>query len=344
MNIRAAIAHAVDGRDLSFAEMSAVMKQIMAGEASPAQIGGLLVALRMKGETVDEITAAATVMRELSLKVDVGITPLIDTCGTGGDASGTFNVSTAAAFVVAAGGGHVAKHGNRSVSSASGSADLLEAAGVDLTLSPDNIASCIRETGFGFMFAQAHHGATRHAAGPRRELGIRTMFNALGPLTNPAGAKRMVVGLFSADWVPRIAEVLKQLGIARAMVLHAEDGLDEISIAAPTRVSEVDNGAIRHYRVEPAALGIAAASLESLKVANAQESLAMIQQVFANVPGPARDIVAVNAGAALYLSGFAGDLREGYELALALIASGAAGARFKQYIALTRQLGGNQTN
>lgn len=344
MNIRAAIAHAVDGRDLSFAEMSAVMKQIMAGEASPAQIGGLLVALRMKGETVDEITAAATVMRELSLKVDVGITPLIDTCGTGGDASGTFNVSTAAAFVVAAGGGHVAKHGNRSVSSASGSADLLEAAGVDLTLSPDNIARCIRETGFGFMFAQAHHGATRHAAGPRRELGIRTMFNALGPLTNPAGAKRMVVGLFSADWVPRIAEVLKQLGIARAMVLHAEDGLDEISIAAPTRVSEVDHGAIRHYRVEPAALGIAAASLESLKVANAQESLAMIQQVFANVPGPARDIVAVNAGAALYLSGFAGDLREGYELALALIASGAAGARFKQYIALTRQLGGNQTN
>ena len=344
MNIRAAIAHAVDGRDLSFAEMSAVMKQIMAGEASPAQIGGLLVALRMKGETVDEITAAATVMRELSLKVDVGITPLIDTCGTGGDASGTFNVSTAAAFVVAAGGGHVAKHGNRSVSSASGSADLLEAAGVDLTLSPDNIARCIRETGFGFMFAQAHHGATRHAAGPRRELGIRTMFNALGPLTNPAGAERMVVGLFSADWVPRIAEVLKQLGIARAMVLHAEDGLDEISIAAPTRVSEVDHGAIRHYRVEPAALGIAAASLESLKVANAQESLAMIQQVFANVPGPARDIVAVNAGAALYLSGFAGDLREGYELALALIASGAAGARFKQYIALTRQLGGNQTN
>lgn len=344
MNIRTAIAHAVEGRDLSFAEMSAVMKQIMAGEASPAQIGGLLVALRMKGETVDEITAAATVMRELSLKVDVGITPLIDTCGTGGDATGTFNVSTAAAFVVAAGGGHVAKHGNRSVSSASGSADLLEAAGVDLTLSPDDIARCIRETGFGFMFAQAHHGATRHAAGPRRELGIRTMFNALGPLTNPAGAERMVVGLFSADWVPRIAEVLKQLGIARAMVLHAEDGLDEISIAAPTRVSELDHGVIRHYRVDPAALGIAAASLESLKVANAQESLAMIQQVFANVPGPARDIVAVNAGAALYLSGFAGDLREAYELALALIASGAAGARFNQYIALTRQLGGNQTN
>ncbi|MBM4227907.1 MAG: anthranilate phosphoribosyltransferase [Gammaproteobacteria bacterium] len=344
MNIRAAMARAVEGQDLSFAEMTEVMRQIMAGEASPAQIGGLLVALRMKGETVDEITAAASVMRELSLKVEVGITPLIDTCGTGGDATGTFNISTAAAFVVAAGGGHVAKHGNRSVSSASGSADLLEAAGVDLTLSPENIARCIRETGFGFMFAQAHHGATRHAAGPRRELGIRTMFNALGPLTNPAGAERMVVGLFNSDWVPRIAEVLKRLGVARAMVLHAEDGLDEISIGAPTRISELKHGVITHYSLDPASLGITPASLASLKVGNAAESLAVIRRVFANEASPARDIVAVNAGAALYLCDLAPGLREGYELALGLLASGAAAARFYRYIALTRQLGGNNAN
>lgn len=339
MNLRQAIAEVVESRDLSFAAMTAVMRQIMAGEATPAQIGGLLVALRMKGETVDEITAAATVMRELSLKVDVGTSPLVDTCGTGGDAAGTFNISTAAAFVVAAGGGHVAKHGNRSVSSASGSADLLETAGVDLTLSPAGIARCIRETGFGFMFAQAHHGATRHAAGPRRELGIRTLFNALGPLTNPAGADRMVVGLFSADWVPRIAEVLNRLGVARAMVLHADDGLDEISLGAPTRISEVRAGEITHYTLDPAALGLASAPLSALKVNNAEESLAVIRRVFANEPGPARDIVAANAGAALYLCELAPDPRAGCALALSLIASGAAAERFERYVALTRSLG-----
>ncbi len=340
MNIRDAIAQVVDHHDLSLSDMTAVMRQIMAGEATPAQIAGLLVALRQKGETVDEITAAACVMRELSVKVESQVAPLIDTCGTGGDASGTFNISTAAAFVVAAGGGYVAKHGNRSVSSASGSADLLEAAGARLTLSPDQIARCIRDTGFGFMFAQAHHGATRHAAGPRRELGIRTLFNVLGPLTNPAGAPLQLVGLFKRDWVPRIAEVLQRLGSVRAMVVHAADGLDEISIGGSTLVAELKAGVISHYEIHPSELGINAAPLAALKVQNAQESLARIRAVFANEAGPARDIVALNAGAALYLCGLSVDLRDGYQNALRLIASGAARDHFARYVALTEALAG----
>jgi anthranilate phosphoribosyltransferase len=312
MNIREAIARVVDHHDLGFAEMVDVMRQIMAGETTPAQIAGLLVALRQKGETVDEITAAATVMRELSLKVEVEAAPMIDTCGTGGDAAGTFNISTAAAFIVAAGGGFVAKHGNRSVSSASGSADLLEAAGAHLALPPPAIAQCIRETGFGFMFAQAHHGATRHAAGPRRELGIRTLFNALGPLTNPAAAPLQLVGLFHRDWVPRIG--------------------------APTFVAELKDGAITTYEFDAATLGIPRTAVAALKVSNAAESLAAIQRVLANTSGPARDVVAVNAGAALYLCGFANDIAAGYHRALELLASGAAEERFRAYLALTQTL------
>ncbi len=338
MNIRDAIAHVVNRHDLTLTDMTAVMRQIMAGEATPAQIAGLLVALRQKGESVDEITAAACVMRELSVKVEVDVAPLIDTCGTGGDASGTFNISTASAFVVAAGGGYVAKHGNRSVSSASGSADLLEAAGARLALTPANISRCIREVGFGFMFAQAHHGATRHAAGPRRELGIRTLFNVLGPLTNPATPPLQLVGLFNRDWVPRIAEVLLQLGSQRALVVHATDGLDEISIGAPTLVAELQGGVITHYEINPAQLGIRAASLDTLKVLNVEESLTRIRAVFENVAGPARDIVALNAGAALYLCGLSTDIVEGYQRALELIASGAARARFERFIALTQTL------
>ncbi len=338
MNIRDAIARTVDHRDLGFDEMIEVMRQIMAGEATPAQIAGLLVALRQKGETVDEITAAATVMRELSLKVDVDESPMIDTCGTGGDATGTFNISTAAAFVVAAGGGYVAKHGNRSVSSASGSADLLEAAGAHLALPPPAIAQCIREVGFGFMFAQAHHGATRHAAGPRRELGIRTLFNALGPLTNPAGAPLQLVGLFHRDWVPRIAEVLRRLGSHRALVVHSSDGLDEISIGAPTFIAELNGSHIRTYDFDPESIGIPRTAIDTLKVNNAKESLITIEQVFGNADGPARDIVALNAGAALYLCGLATDIAAGYHRALSLIADGSAAARFRAYIALTQSL------
>ena len=339
MNIREAIAKVTASGDLGFDEMSAVMHQVMAGEASPAQIGGLLVGLRMKGETVDEITAAASVMRALALKVDVGLAPLVDTCGTGGDAAGTFNISTASAFLVAAGGGHVAKHGNRSVSSSSGSADLLEAAGVNLALSPADIARCIREVGFGFMFAQAHHGATRHAAGPRRELGIRTIFNVLGPLTNPAGADRMVLGIFSPDWVPRIAEVLRRLGAKRALVVHARDGLDEISIGATTRVAELRGERITEYEIDPADFGIAHTPASALKVGNAHESLVRIREVFAGQTGPARDIVALNAGAALYVCDLVPDIRTGYARALQLLDSGAARECFERYVSFTRQFG-----
>jgi len=338
MQIREAIAATVEGRDLAFDGMLDVVRQIMTGETTPAQIAGFLVALRMKGETVDEITAAATVMRELSLKVDCDCAPLIDTCGTGGDSTGTFNISTAAAFVVAAAGGHVAKHGNRSVSSSSGSADLLEAAGVRIALPPDAIARAVRETGFGFMFAQAHHSATRHAAGPRRELGIRTLFNVLGPLTNPAAAPLQVVGLFSVDWVRKIAAVLRRLGTRRALVVHAQDGLDELSIGAPTQVAELNAGEISHYVFDPAALGIAPAPLSALRVANAAESLAVIEGVYANEPGPARDIVALNAGAALYLCDFATSIEEGYRQALALLASGAARDAFARHIAYTQAI------
>ena len=338
MDLPQAIARLIERGHLDEVEMTAVMQAIMSGQATPAQIGGFLVALRMKGETVDEITAAATVMRELSLKVDCDCSPLIDTCGTGGDSTGTFNISTAAAFVVAAAGGHVAKHGNRSVSSSSGSADLLEAAGVKIALPPQEIARAVRETGFGFMFAQAHHSATRHAAGPRRELGIRTMFNVLGPLTNPAGAPLQVIGLFSVDWVRKIAAVLRRLGTQRALVVHAADGLDELSIGAPTHVAELNEGEISHYVFDPAALGIAPAPLSALRVANAAESLAVIQRVYANEPGPARDIVALNAGAALYLCGFAANIGDGYRQALALLASGAAREAFARHIAFTQSI------
>jgi len=338
MQIRDAISHAVDGRDLAYDDMLGVMREIMTGETTPAQIAGFLVALRMKGETVDEITAAATVMRELSLKVECDCSPLIDTCGTGGDSTGTFNISTAAAFVVAAAGGHVAKHGNRSVSSSSGSADLLEAAGVRIALPPAAIARAIRETGFGFMFAQAHHSATRHAAGPRRELGIRTLFNVLGPLTNPATAPLQLMGLYSRAWVAKIAEVLRRLDTRRALVVHAADGLDEISISATTSVAELRNGRVREYEFDPAALGIAAAPLSALRVANAGESLAIIRRVYANEPGPARDIVALNAGAALYLCDFADSIGDGYHRANELIASGAAQAAFERHIQYSQSI------
>ena len=342
MQIREAIAAVIARQDIAFDDMLAVVRQIMGGEATPAQIAGLLVGLRMKGETVDEITAAASVMRELSLKVACDCTPLIDTCGTGGDAAGTFNISTASAFVVAAGGGFVAKHGNRSVSSSSGSADVLEAAGVTLALPPAQIAASIRETGFGFMFAQAHHNATRHAAAPRRELGVRTLFNVLGPLTNPAAAPLQIVGLFASDWVVKIAEVLQRLGVQRALVVNAADGLDEISINAPTTIAELKDGRVREFEFRPETLGIAPAPLSTMKVANATESLSVLERVFANEPGPARDIVALNAGAALHVCGFAEDLAEGYVRAGELLASGAARERFAHYVEYSKALAGSE--
>jgi len=264
MDIQSAIRAVVERRDLSFVEMHDVMEAIMSGDTTPAQIAGLLIALRMKGETIDEIAAAATVMREFAAHVDVDIRPLIDTCGTGGDGIGTFNISTATAFVTAAAGGHLAKHGNRAASGASGSADVLEAAGARIDLSPLEVAACIRECGVGFMFAPAHHGATRHAAVPRRELGTRTLFNVLGPLTNPANADIQLMGVFDRSWVPRAAEVLHRLGVRRAMVVCAEDGMDEISIGSVTHAAELNDGAVTVFDIEPLDYGIARQSLTPL--------------------------------------------------------------------------------
>ena len=336
MEIQAAIRRVVDKHDLSFDDMRSVMRTIMAGDATQAQIAGLLIGLRMKGETIDEIAAAASVMRELAQHVEVNITPLIDTCGTGGDGIGTFNISTAAAFVTAAAGGHIAKHGNRAASGASGSADVLEAAGARIDLAPAQVADCVRTVGVGFMFAPAHHGATRHAAGPRRELGTRTLFNVLGPLTNPANATVQLMGVYDVTWVTRAAEVLRRLGVARAMVVCAQDGMDEISIGALTHAAELRDGAVHSCVIDPRELGVVFAPLESLAARDPQASLAHIRAVFDNCPGPARDIVALNAGAAIYLAGLAGDLAAGFARAQAVIASGAARECFARFIAYTQ--------
>ena len=324
MDIAIAIARVVEQRDLTASEMESVMRSIMTGQATPAQIGGFLVGLRMKGETVDEIAAAAKVMRELATRVDVGGPHLVDTCGTGGDGASTFNISTASAIVTAAAGGRVAKHGNRSVSSSSGSADVLEAAGVKLDLTPAQVAACIDQIGVGFLFAPQHHSAMKHAIGPRKEMRVRTLFNLLGPLTNPAGAPNQVLGVFSPDWVEPLAQVLKQLGSEHVLVVHAEDGLDEISIAAPTRVAELNKGDISVYTVTPEDFGLQRADLSAIAVENAEQSLAMIEAVFADQPGPARDIVRLNAGAAIYAAGLAPSLADGVALAAAVISSGKA--------------------
>jgi anthranilate phosphoribosyltransferase len=340
MDLKSAIALVSEGRDLSVAQMTDVMQAIMAGAATPAQIGGFLVALRMKGETVAEITAAASVMRTLATPVHVQASHLVDTCGTGGDGAHTFNISTAAAIVVAAAGGHVAKHGNRSVSSKSGSADLLELAGVKIDLDADQVARCIERVGVGFMFAPLHHGTMKHAIGPRRELGIRTIFNVLGPLTNPARAPNQVLGVYSADLVLPIANVLANLGSKHVMVVHAEDGLDEISIGATTHVAELKSGAITQYRIRPEDFGIESKALSHLQAVTSEDSLRIIEQVFANTPGPALDIVALNAGAAIYVAGLAEDLKAGVALARAALASGQVGAKLTELIEFSRQVPG----
>ena len=324
MDIQTAIKSMIARQDLSGDDMTSVMRQIMTGECTPAQIGGFLVGLHMKGETVDEISAAAKVMRELATRVEVDTDRLVDTAGTGGDSSGSFNISTASALVAAAAGARVAKHGNRSMTSKSGSADVLEAAGVKLDIPPEKVAACINSVGVGFMFAPAHHGAMKHAIGARKELAVRTVFNVLGPLTNPAGAPNQVIGVFHADLVELMANVLKQLGSRHVMVVHAEDGMDEISISAPTRVAELKSGEVRCYTLTPADFGMQTASLDELRVGSAEESLAMIRAVFADNPGPARDIVCLNAGAAIYVAGCADSLAAGVEAAQAAISSGEA--------------------
>lgn len=336
MDMQTAIRTVTENQNLSADEMTSVMRLIMTGEATPAQVGGFLIGLRMKGETIDEIAAAAGVMRELATRVDVDKQHLVDTCGTGGDASGSFNISTASAIVVAAAGGKVAKHGNRSVSSKSGSADVLEAAGVNLDVSPEQVAACINEVGVGFLFAPKHHGAMKHAIGPRKEMGVRTIFNVLGPLTNPAAAPNQVLGVFSDDLVEPLANVLKQLGSDHVLVVHAEDGLDEISIGAATHIAELINGEIKTYTIQPEDFGMQSAELSSIRAADAADSLRIIKDVFADVAGPAKDIVCLNAGAAIYAAGMVSSLVEGVARAEEVIASGEAAEKLDQLIKKTR--------
>ena len=339
MDMPAALRAVTEHRDLTSDEMYAVMQTIMTGAATPAQIGGLLVGLRMKGETVEEISAAARVMRELATRVIVAdTTHLVDTCGTGGDGTHTFNISTTSALVVAAAGGKVAKHGNRSVSSKSGSADVLEAAGVSLDLSPEQVARCVEEIGIGFMFAPKHHGAMKHAIGPRREMGVRTLFNLLGPLTNPAGARSQVLGVYDRHWLEPLARVLARLGSRHVLVVHAEDGLDEISIGSDTHVAELKKGQVRCYRITPEQFGLQRDDIAALSVDSAQDSLAMMRKVLDNTPGAARDIVLLNAGAAIYAADLAATLEAGVVTATQVLASGAAREKLQALVALSAKL------
>ena len=314
MQMRDAINAVMRREDLSFDAMHALMRQIMTGEASDAQIGGLLVGLAMKGESAEEISAAAQVMRDLMKRVELHTDNVVDIVGTGGDGANLFNVSTASSFVAAAAGAHVAKHGNRSVSSSSGSADLFDIAGIYLDLKPEQVARCIEQVGVGFMFAPNHHPAMRYAIGPRREMGVRTLFNILGPLTNPAGAPNQVLGVYSAELVPLMAEVLRKLGSRHVLVVHSDDGLDEISLAAPTLVAELKEGEITQYSITPESLGIERQSLATLKAASAEDSLRLVKAALSG-EGAAADMVALNAGAALYCAGVADSLKEGVMVA-----------------------------
>ncbi len=336
MDIQAALKLVTQRQDLNAEQMRDVMNQIMTGHATPAQIGGFLIGLSMKGETVTEIAAAAEVMRSLATPVDIEGEHVVDTCGTGGDGASTFNVSTASAFVVAAAGAQVAKHGNRSISSSSGSADVLEAAGVNLELTPEQVKHCIDTVGVGFMFAQKHHGAMKHAIGPRREMGVRTVFNLLGPLTNPARASHQVLGVFDKKWVVPMAEVLQKLGSEHVLVVHAEDGLDEISIGAETHVAELKNNEIHSYTIKPEDFGMQRSDVGGLSVKNANDSLDIIKSIFNGEAGPARDIVVLNAGAAIYAADIADSLKDGVEQAAAAIDSGAASQKLNALIVSSR--------
>lgn len=342
MNIREAIHSAVIGEDLSEQQMHRVMNEIMSGEATPVQIGSFLTALRIKGETVEEITGAVRVMREKVTRINAGVDTsqggiIVDTCGTGGDGSGTFNVSTTAAFIVAACGLTVAKHGNRSVSSSCGSADVLEAAGVDLSLSPDQVGECIRQTGIGFLYAPALHGAMKYAIGPRREIAIRTIFNILGPLTNPAGANIQVLGVFSEELTKLLAKVLAQLGSKRALVVHGEGNLDELTTCGQTTVSELRDGNITTYSVAPEDFGISRATISELQGGkdNAQ-SAELMKNVLQGKKGPRRDISLMNSGAALYAAGVEEDISAGIKQASDCIDSGKALAKFHEFVAFTQ--------
>jgi len=335
MDMQGAIKAVTERRDLSGDEMQQVMRTIMTGEASPAQIGGFLIGLRMKGETVDEIAAAAAVMRELATGVKISGDHVVDIVGTGGDGSNTFNISTASTFVVAAAGGKVAKHGNRAVSSKSGAADLLEAAGVNLGISPEQVAQCVEQLGVGFIFAPMHHSAMKHAIGPRKEMGVRTIFNVLGPLTNPAGVANQLLGVYSKALVEPLANVLNKLGSNHVLVVHSEDGMDEISIGAPTFVAELKGGRVNSYTIQPEDFGMGRSDISALAVDGAEGSLAVIKSVLAGEAGPASDIVALNAGAAIYAADLADSLADGIKKAQEVIASGAAAAKLDELVKLS---------
>ncbi len=324
MAIQDAIAKLIEGKDLTRDQMIGTMDQIMSGGATDAQIGGFLVALRVKGETVEEIAGAAEVMREKATRVVTRHTTVVDTCGTGGDGSGTFNISTAAAFVVAGAGLCVAKHGNRAASSLCGSADVLKELGVNIEAAPGTVGQCLDEVGIGFLFAPALHGAMKYAIGPRREVGVRTVFNALGPLTNPAGATRHLIGVYGRSLTDRLAEVLRTLESERAFVVHGLDGLDEITTTGPTQVSELKNGSVSTYEIRPGDLGIARAAADDLAGGNAETNASILRRVLHGEPGHRLDIVLLNAAAAIVAGGAADDLTSGMELARETVESGQA--------------------
>jgi anthranilate phosphoribosyltransferase len=338
MDVRNALARLAERKHLTQEESRAVFAQVMSGEATPAQIGGLLMAFRVKGETAEEIAGAAQTMRALSTRVEVVVPYLVDTCGTGGSGAKLFNISTAAAFVAAAAGAHVAKHGNRKMTSASGSADLLEAAGAKLDLTPPQIAQCIRDVGVGFLFAQAHHSAMRHAAPVRQELGVRTLMNLLGPLTNPAGARRQVIGVFSPLFQETLARVLKLLGAEHVLVVHS-NGLDEIALDSSSYVVELKDGQIGGYEITPEQFGIERRSVAGLRGDSPEASLALVRQALGEPDSAAADIVSLNAGAAIYASGVATSLAHGVAMAQDAIAAGLARERLEEFVRITRLMG-----
>jgi anthranilate phosphoribosyltransferase len=339
MNIKEAIARLLENQDLTEAEAEAVMEQIMTGQTTPAQIGGFLVALRLKGETVEEVTGFARAMRRNAISVCPCQSFLVDTCGTGGDGAHTFNISTAAAFVAAGAGLAVAKHGNRSVSSKCGSADVLETLGVCLELSPEKVAACIDEVGIGFLFAPRLHPAMKHAIGPRREMGVRTVFNILGPLTNPAGAQAQVLGVYDGALTEMIAQVLGSLGSQAAFVVHGADGLDELSTTGPNQVAQLRDGYVKTFTLDPLELGLPRATLSDLKGGDAEENGAIARAILDGEPGPRRDVVLLNTSAALVAGGVADDLADGLGMAARSIDSGAARAKLDALIAFTNNGG-----
>ena len=340
ISLQDALQRTIEHREIFADEMLSIMRRIMSGEVTPVMIAALTVGLRVKKETVGEIAAAAQVMREFATRVDVpDHTHLVDIVGTGGDSAHTFNISTAAMFVAAAAGARVAKHGGRSVSSKSGSVDVLEALGANVMLKPAQIAQSIMESGIGFMFAPNHHSAMKHAAPVRKELGVRTIFNILGPLTNPAGAPNQLLGVFHPDLVGIQVRVLQQLGSKHVLVVHGKDGMDEISLGAATLVGELKDGEVREYEIHPEDFGLGMVSNRGLKVADAAESKAMVLEALSGTAGTPREIVILNAGAALYAADVAGSIAEGIEQARAAILSGAARRKLDEFVALTQRLG-----